>query len=104
MKTQHEELIDNPKEKEIMMRVAGKSPNAKIAGAIIKYIEREYEVSLVAMGAAAVNQMTKGCIIAKGMLASKGMDMVIVPSFRDEQVDEVTKTAVRFLVRYSKMT
>lgn len=101
MRTQHEEVI--VKGNDIQLKVAGRSANNKVAGAIIKYIEKEMEVSLVAMGAAAVNQMVKACIIARGILASKGIEMVIVPSFKNEEVNEVTKTAIRFYIRHYSM-
>jgi stage V sporulation protein S len=82
----------------IELRVAGGSPAAKVAGAIIKYLQEGREVSLIAMGAGAVNQATKAVAIARGMGASHGWDLKTIPCFSDEMASGIRKTAIRLIV------
>ena len=103
MKTQKEEVVQDDKEKTVELRVAGGSTNSSVAGAIIKYWEKDYDVYLVAMGAAAVSQMVKACIAARGILAQKGIDLSIVPSWKSVEVNDVVKSAVRFYARCKSM-
>lgn len=94
METQKEQRV--VEEHSIELRVAAGSPAAKVAGAIVKYMQERYEVSLVAMGAGAVNQAVKAICIARGMAAPSGIDITTVPGFVTEDVGGELKTAIRF--------
>lgn len=83
---------------EAILKVASGSPASKVAGAIVKNMEEGRKVSLVAMGAGAVNQTVKAIAIARGMAAPKGWNLSCIPAFVDEQVDDVLKTAIKFIV------
>jgi stage V sporulation protein S len=98
MKTQKEQhkSIDSS---EIELRVAAGSQAQKVAGAIVKYMEEGYEVTLLAIGAGAVNQAVKGICIARGMVAAKGWNLYDIPGMVDEWIDNEKKTAIRFSVR-----
>lgn len=82
----------------IELRVAGGSQSSKVAGAIIKYLQEGLDVSLIAMGAGAVNQATKAVAIARGMGASHGWDLKTIPCFADEMADGIRKTAIRLIL------
>lgn len=89
---------EDQKEFSIELRVAGGSPSAKVAGAIVKYLDEGYSVSLLSMGAGAVNQAVKAVCIARGMAAPKGWNLAVIPGFVDEEIDGVPKTAIRLVV------
>lgn len=98
MHTQREQHLEKD-DSEMELRVAAGSPAAKVAGAIVKYMEEGYEVSLLSMGAGAVNQAVKACCIARGMAAPKGWNLQFIPGFVDERVGDTAKTAIRLFVR-----
>lgn len=82
----------------IELKVAGRTPAAKAAGAIVKNFQEGKKVSLIAMGAGAVNQAVKAVCIARGMAAPHGYNLVCIPAFVDEVVDGESKTAIRLLI------
>lgn len=84
----------------IELRVAAGSPTGKVAGAIVGYFEDDYKVSMVAMGAGAVNQAVKAICIARGMAAAKGKEISCIPGYIDYCVGGVTKTAIKFFLEY----
>jgi len=96
MKTQQESVENNGNL--IELKVAGGSQSSKVAGAVVKYMQEGKKVSLIAMGAGAVNQMVKAICIARGMAGPYGWNLTIVPGFVNEMVDGVSKTAIRFYI------
>ena len=85
-----------------MLRVSAKSYSTAVAGAIAG-IMREAggtngKVELQAIGAAAVNQAIKAVAIARTFLAADGLDLLLVPAFRDVTIEGEEKTAIRFFV------
>jgi stage V sporulation protein S len=82
----------------IELKVAARTESSKIAGAIVKNLNEGKKVTLIAMGAGAVNQAVKAICIARGMTAPHGHNMATIPAFVDEMVDGVSKTAIRFIL------
>ncbi len=97
MKTQHEETTEED-DGGMILKVASGSQSSKVAGALVKYMQEGRVVSLLAMGAGAVNQAVKAICIARGMAAPQGWNLSVVPGFVDETVDGAKKTAIRFFV------
>lgn len=96
MKTQREVLEDRGTQVEL--KVAGGSQASKVAGAIVKYMQEGRKVSMIAMGAGAVNQMVKAVCIARGMAGPYGWNLTIIPGFVNEIVSGESKTAIRFFI------
>lgn len=66
-----------------------------LAGAVAKYITQDkQDVEIVVVGAGALSQAIKGLIIARRFVASSGIDLIFVPSFRTIQITEKEITAV----------
>ena len=80
------------------MRVSASSRPAAVAGAIAGMVREHGNAEVQAIGAAAINQAVKAVAIARGYVAAEGIDLVCVPSFIDVVVDEVERTALRFVV------
>lgn len=78
-------------------RVGGKGDVKKLAGAIASIIPHE-SVKLDCIGAGAVNIAVKAVSIARGYVVSSGIDLVIIPSFRNVVLDGEEKTGVSLLV------
>ena len=82
----------------IQLKVAGKSNVNSVAGAVARNLEEGKKVSLVAIGAGAVNQMVKAVAIARGMVAQAGQDLYFTAGFVDEMIGNEKKTAIKFYV------
>ena len=75
------------------------NPSA-LAGFVAKSIqEGKSNIELSAIGASAVNQMVKGCAIARKYCGPHGYDLAIVPCFRDIMVGEFQRTAVVAIIK-----
>jgi len=96
MKTQHESVKETDSGTEL--RVASGSDCKKVAGALVKYLQEGNKVSLLAMGAGAVNQAVKAVAVARGMAAPYGWNLSTIPGFVDEVVDGSPRTAMRFYI------
>jgi stage V sporulation protein S len=94
--TYKEDLIET--NSGIELKVASRTEAAKAAGAIVKNLGEGRRVTLIAMGAGAVNQAVKAICIARGMAAPHGHNLATIPAFVDEMVDGVSKTAIRFII------
>jgi stage V sporulation protein SpoVS len=77
-------------------RVSSKSEVGKVAGAIAKSISDGYSVIVKAIGAGAVNQMVKSCIVARGMVASNGKDLYFSMGFDNESINQEKYTCIKF--------
>jgi len=97
MKTQHEQVIQSD-DGDVTLKVAGRSEAKGVAGAIIRYMQEGSRVSLLAMGAGAVNQAIKAFCIARGMGAPYGWNLSCIPAFTDEIVDGTRKTAIKIRI------
>jgi len=87
-----------------IIRVAGQSRAAAVAGAIAGVIRQHRHAQIQAIGASAVHQAMKAIILARAYLADEGMDLVLVPEFVEVEVNTpaagaVSHTALRFDLR-----
>lgn len=82
---------------EILKVSASSNPKA-VAGAIASVARKKESVEVVTIGAGAVNQAVKSICIARGFVASNGINLVAIPSFQEINVDGQAKTSIKFLV------
>ena len=71
------------------VRVSKDSAPAQVAGAIAGILREDGEVLVQAMGAAAVNQMTKATAVARRFMIDEGSDLSLQP--RLETSDDLTR-------------
>lgn len=82
-----------------VLKVSAKSRPIATAGALANTIREEGRAEIQVIGPKAVNQAIKAIAIARGYLASSGIDLILVPSFADVTIDGEAKTAIKMLVR-----
>ena len=86
-----------------ILKVSTKTNPNSIAGAIVGFIKEKKKAELQAVGAGAVNQAVKGIAIARGFVASSGIDLICIPSFKEIEIDGEKRTSMKFIVREEKV-
>ena len=85
-----------------MLKISSKSnPNA-IAGAIAGVLSEKEVVEMQAVGAGAVNQAVKAIAIARGFVASSGVNLICVPAFSTVIIENEERTPIKFIIREAK--
>lgn len=82
-----------------VLRVSGDSSPYKVAGAIAHILREFPQVTVQAIGAAALNQALKAIIYARRYLEPDGLDLRFCPSFVDIEIEGSVKTTMRLLVQ-----
>lgn len=81
-----------------LIKVSAQSRSTAVAGAIAGVMREHGYAEIQAIGASAINQAIKAATIARGYLEQDGIDLVLVPSFTEVDIDGNERTAVRFAV------
>lgn len=81
-----------------LIKVSATSRSTAVAGAIAGVVREHGRADVQAIGAGAVNQAIKAAAIARGYLLLDGINVVIIPSFSEVDIDGTERTAVRFAV------
>ena len=82
-----------------IIKVSSTSSVPQLSGSIVISIEENCDVEVRAVGAGAVNQMFKAIASARGVLATKGRDLLIKPGFDETVENDKTRTVmVAYLV------
>lgn len=82
-----------------VLKVSSKSSVKSVAGSIVKSFEDGKDVHVTAIGASALNQATKACAMARGIMSTKGYDLYLAPGFFTTTIDGEEKTAIRFVLK-----
>ena len=78
-----------------IISVGKSTPVPQLAGSIVWSLEENHKVVEVrAMGASAVSQAIKALAVARGMVASQGIDLLVRPSFDTIDDNGVDKTVI----------
>ena len=80
------------------IRLDSDGKECKVAGAIAKSIQEGKKVECQVIGAAAVNQAVKALIIARGFVATSGLNLSFIPAFVDIELDNELKSGIKFVV------
>lgn len=81
-----------------LIKVSATSRSTAVAGAIAGVVREHGRAEVQAIGAGAVNQAIKAATIARGYLLLDGINVVLVPSFGEVDIEGAERTAVRFAV------
>lgn len=82
-----------------VLKVSAKSNPNSVAGAIAGIVTENGRVELQAIGAGAINQTVKAIAIARGFVASLGIDLITIPAFSTVKVEEQDRTGMKFIVK-----
>ena len=78
-----------------LIKVSAQSRSTAVAGAIAGVMREHGYAEMQAIGASAVNQAVKAIAIARGYLEQDSIDLAIVPSFTEVEIEGSERTAVR---------
>lgn len=81
-----------------IIKVASESHPKSVAGAIAGTIRDYGYAEVQAIGAGAVNQAVKAMAIATRYLAEDGLGIHMLPSFKDIEIGDHQRTAIRFKI------
>jgi stage V sporulation protein S len=81
-----------------LIKVSATSRSTAVAGAIAGVVREHGRAEVQAIGAGAVNQAIKAAAIARGYLLLDGINVILIPSFGEVEIDGAERTAVRFTV------
>ena len=81
-----------------LIRVSAQSRSTAVAGAIAGVMREQEHAEMQAIGASAVNQAIKAVAIARGYLEQDGIDLVIIPTFTEVDIEGNERTAVRIAI------
>jgi len=88
---------------EDLIRVGGGSDPQAVASAISNAFYEDQDVTMRAVGAAAVNQAVKAIAISRGYIATRGMDLVVRPGFTNVASADGSKKISAIVFRLSLM-
>lgn len=96
---ENKQVVMNNSENPSLLLVKGKSGENKnyiktLAHAILTVMAKYGGADLKCVGASSLNNAIKAIIIASGEAKTKGVNIVISPSFQEAMFDNVEKTAV----------
>lgn len=86
-----------------IIKVSAKSRSTAVAGAVAGVIREHSKAEVQAIGAGAVNQAIKAVAIARSYLQQDQLDLAVVPTFNEVDIDGETRTAVRLYVESRKL-
>ena len=81
------------------MKVSRQSNSNLVAGALANMIREEKAVTMVVIGAGALNQAVKAVAIARGFIVPTGYDLIMIPSFKELIVEDKERTAINLLIK-----
>jgi len=81
-----------------VLKVSAQSNPKAVAGAVAAVVREHGSAEMQAVGAGAVNQSMKAIAIARGYLAPGGINLIVIPSFSEIEIEGLEKTALHFHV------
>ncbi|MCS7060750.1 MAG: stage V sporulation protein S [Anaerolineae bacterium] len=81
-----------------LIKVSANSRSTAVAGAIAGVVREHGRAEVQAIGAGAVNQAVKAATIARGYLLLDGIDVVVIPSFGEINIEGAERTTIRLII------
>lgn len=80
------------------LKVRATTAPQKLAGTIAKSITVDHkDVEIVAVGAGAINQATKGLIMARRFVSSAGINLAFIPAWETLEIEGKEVTAIKWI-------
>lgn len=80
------------------IKVASKSNVANVAGAITNIMRNQNFLEISTIGAGSLNQAIKAIAIARGFLTPSGIEICVMPSFKEIYIEGKEKTAIKLRI------
>ncbi len=84
------------------IKVASSSSVNAVAGAISNIIREQDFLEVNTVGAGSLNQAIKAVAIARGYLVPSGIEICLIPSFKEIEIDGKEKTAIKLRIEKKK--
>ena len=81
-----------------LIKVSAQSRSTAVAGAIAGVMREQGYAEIQAIGASAINQAVKAVTIARSYLEQDNMDLAMVPSFTEVDIEGNERTALRLAI------
>ena len=81
-----------------VLKISSKSNPNSVAGAIAGLVKESNKAEMQAIGAGALNQAVKAVAIARGFVATSGVDLVCRPAFAEVVVEGEDRTGIKIIV------
>ena len=85
-----------------VLKISSKSNAKSVAGAIVPMIKEYKKAELQAIGAGAINQAIKAIAIARGYIATSGINLICIPTFCTVMVEGEERTGMKLVVKEEK--
>ena len=80
------------------IKVASSSNVSNVAGAISNIMRNQSFLEISTVGAGSLNQAIKAIAIARGFLTPSGIEIYVMPSFKEITRDGKEKTAIKLRI------
>ena len=80
------------------IKVASSSNVSSVAGAITNLMRNQSFLEVSTVGAGSFNQAIKAIAIARGFLTPSGIDIYVIPSFKEISIEGKEKTAIKLRI------
>lgn len=90
--------LEHDMAEETVLRVKGTANVSSLASAISHAVYDGKTVTLRAIGASAISQAIKAVAVARGYVAPRGIDLMLVPGFTNVEMPDGTVTAITLRV------
>ena len=80
------------------IKVASSSIVSNVAGAISNIMRNQSFLEVSTVGAGSLNQAIKAIAIARGFLTPSGIEIYVMPSFKEIDIDGKEKTAIKLRI------
>ncbi len=84
------------------IKVASHSSVTAVAGAISNIIRDQDYLEVNTVGAGSLNQAIKAVAIARGYLVPSGIEIYMIPSFKEIEIEGKEKTAIKLRIEKKK--
>jgi stage V sporulation protein S len=91
-------MVDNTNHSEVLLKVKSSSSATKLAAAIANNAYTNSDITLRAIGAAAVNQSMKAIAIANGYVGPRGIRLLTLPGFTTVSMSDGDISALTFKI------
>lgn len=81
-----------------IIKVSSNTSVKQLAGSICQSVKQAGDTALQVIGASSLNQAVKACAIARGMLASEGLNLTMTPGFITTEINGKEVSGLKLII------